>query len=95
VRLLTDAEKKQMLAVARAVEFLFSENCALKAVLLSHGVSQRVWEPECAELVTEPEIAQKTRAKWQALYDYIERSPDLSGALKSLLQAIPKTGKVH
>ncbi len=91
--LMTDAEKKRMLAVVRATEFLFSDNCALKTVLLSRRISQQIWEPECQRLMKDPEIAGKLHAKFQHLYDEIEQAHDETGAFEALLQALPTPKK--
>lgn len=90
---MTDAEKKRMLAVVRATEYLFAENCALKVVLLAHHVPQRVWEREAAELVNDPELSPGVHAKFQHLYDEIEQAHDESKALEALLKALPKPNK--
>src|ERR1017187_9017959 len=70
---MTDDEKKRMLSVVRATEFLFSERCALKTVLLSSRIPQRVWEPECARLMKDPELAGMLPAKFQHLSDQSRR----------------------
>ncbi len=90
---MTDAEKKRMLTVVRAAEFLFSENCALKTVLLSRRISRQTWESECARLMKDPELAGQLHAKFQHLYDEIEQARDESEALEALLQALPKPTK--
>jgi|CZKH01.1.fsa_nt_gi hypothetical protein len=90
---MTDDEKKRMLSVVRATEFLFSETCALKTVLLSRRIPQRVWEPECARLMKDPELAGMLHAKFQHLYDEIEQAHDETKALEALLQALPKPKK--
>jgi len=90
---MTDAEKKRMLAVVRAAEFLYSENCALKTVLLSRRIPQQTWELECARLMKDPQLAGMLRAKFQHLYDEIEQARDETAAIEALLQALPKPKK--
>jgi len=90
---MTDAEKKRMLSVVRAAEFLFSENCALKTVLLSRRVPQSTWEPQCARLMQDPELAGQLHIKFQHLYDEIEQAHDETKALEALLQALPTPKK--
>lgn len=90
---MTDAEKKRMLAVVRATEFLFSENIALKTVLLSHRIPMHVWEREASRLVNDPELSPQVRARFQHLYDEIEQAHDEAQAVQELLQALPKPKK--
>jgi hypothetical protein len=88
---MTDAEKKRMLTVVRAAEFLFSENLALKTVLISHRVA--AWEQKCERLMKDPQLSPQIRAKFQHLYDEIEQAHDETKALEALLQALPKPKK--
>jgi len=90
---MTAAEKKKVLGIIRAAEFLFSESCALKVVLLAHRVPQRVWEKEAAELMDDPELSGQLHAKFQHLYDEIEKAHDETEAFESLLKALPKPKK--
>lgn len=90
---MNDGEKKRMLAIVRATEFLFSENCALKAVLLFRRIPQKVWEAECARLMKDSEISQKLRGKFQHLYDEVEQARDESRAVEELLRALPVSKK--
>ena len=90
---MTADEKSRMLLLVRAVESLFSENCALKTALAANGVSERVWKPQVERLLADPEISQKLHAKFQHLYDDIEQTRDESGALEALLEALPKPKK--
>jgi len=90
---MTDAEKKRMLAVVRAVEFLFSENVALKTVLLSHRIPMHVWQREVDRLVNDPELSPQVHAKFQHLYVEIEQARDETKAFEALLEALPKPKK--
>ena len=90
---MTDPEKKRMLQILRATESLYSEALALKAVLRSRGVTQPVWEKECARLMHDPELATMVHARFQQLYDEIEHSHDETAAVEALLQALPVAKK--
>ena len=90
---MNDAEKKRMVAVVRAAEFLFAENCALKTVLLSHAIPQHVYEREASRLINDPELSPKVRARFQHLYAEIEQARDEEKAVQELLQALPKPTK--
>ena len=90
---MTAAEKQRVLEIVRAAEYLYSESCALKVVLLSHRIPKRVWEKEAAQLMNHPEMAPQLHAKFQHLYDEIEQAHDETAALESLLQALPKPNK--
>lgn len=90
---MTDAEKKRMLAVVRATEFLFSENAALKVVLLSHRIPQPVWEREAERLLNDPQLSPHVHAIFQHLYDEIELAHDETKAFEELLGALPKPKK--
>jgi hypothetical protein len=88
---MTDAEKQRMLTVVRAAEFLFSENLALKTVLISHRIA--AWEQQSETLMKDPRLSPQIRAKFQHLYDEIEQAHDETKALEALLQALPKPRK--
>ena len=90
---MTDAEKQRMLAIVRAVEFLFSENVALKTVLLSHRIPMHVWQKETDKLVNDPELSPQIHAKFQHLYVEIEQAHDETKAVEALLEALPKPKK--
>lgn len=90
---MTDAEKKRMLAIVRAVESLFAESAALKTVLLSHRIPARTWEPQVQRLLDDKEIAAQLRAKFQHLYDEIEQARDESKAVEELLKVFPAPNK--
>lgn len=90
---MTDVEKQRMLTVVRAAEFLFSENIALKTVLVTHRVPMTVWQREIDKLMKDPVLSPQIRAKFQHLYDEIEQARDESEALEALLQALPKPTK--
>ena len=78
-----------MLAIVSAAEFLFSENCALKTVLLSRRVPQNVYEREASRLMKDPELSGLLHAKFVHLYDEIEQARDESEAVEELLRALP------
>ena len=90
---MTESEKKRMLAIVRAVEFLFSENCALKTVLFSRRVPQNVYEREVSRLMEDPELSGQLHAKFLHLYDEIEQAHDESKAFEELIQALPAPKK--
>jgi hypothetical protein len=90
---MTDAEKKRMLAIVRAAEFLYSENLALKTVLFSYPVPESIWKKKCEKLTNDPELSPQVHAKFQHLYDEIEHSRDESEAFRELLKALPKPKK--
>jgi hypothetical protein len=90
---MTAEEKKRMLTVIRATEFLFAENAALKTVLLAHGIPLHVWEREAERLVLDPELSPRIRAIFQHLYDEIEHAGDETKAVQELLKALPKPTK--
>lgn len=90
---MTADEKKRMLGIVRATEFLFSEGIALKTVLLSHRIPKHVWEKECSQLMNDPELSPLVHAKFQHLYLEIEQARDESEAFEELLRVLPKPKK--
>lgn len=88
---MTDAEKKRMLTVVRAAEFLYFENAALKAIVMGHHIAN--WEKHVEGLLSDPKLIPQIRAKFQHLYDEVEQARDESKALEELLQALPKPKK--
>ena len=90
---MTDAERKRMLGMVQTVECLFSENIALKSVLDSHRVPMPVWQKECDKLMIDAEHSSRVRAKFQDLYDEIEKARDEYRAFDTLLQVLPKPRK--
>ena len=90
---MNDAEKRRMLRFLQTVECLFSENIALKSVLRSHRVPTPVWQKECDKLMNDPEHSPRVHAKFQYLYDEIEKTRDQSKAFTTLLQVLPKQRK--
>ena len=92
-RAMDDEEKKWMLTMLEAVEHLFSENAALKVTLEHHRVPSRIYESECMKLMNHPEHVALVRARFADLRAYIEKAPDLSKAVQSLLKVFPKPDK--
>jgi hypothetical protein len=90
---MTDAERKRMLGMVQTVECLFSENIALKSVLNSHRVPMPVWQKECDKLMNDPEHSSQVHAKFQGLYDEIEKARDEYRAFDTLLQFLSKPRK--
>jgi len=90
---MTVDEKRRMLLLVRAVESLYSETCALKTALAANRIPKTSWEPLTKRLMADPETASQGRAKFQKLYDAIERTPEDSEAVEALLKALelPKT----
>lgn len=82
-----------MLALVDSVESLFAENAALRVTLEHHHVSPTVYQQECAELISDPKLSRLWREVFDGPRAYIERSPDLSVAVESLLRAFPKPKK--
>jgi hypothetical protein len=90
---MTIEEKKWMLALVDSVESLFAENAALRVTLEYHHVPFRVYQKECAELISDPKLSRLWRQVFDGPRAYIEQSPDLSLAVESLLQAVPRPKK--
>jgi hypothetical protein len=90
---MNDAETRRMLRFLQTIECLFSENIALKSVLRSHRVPMPVWLKECDKLMNDPEHSPRVHAKFQHLYDEIEKTRDQSKAFTTLLQVLPKPRK--
>ncbi|MBZ5549170.1 MAG: hypothetical protein LAO22_14640 [Acidobacteriia bacterium] len=86
---MTADEKKRMLLLVRAVENLFSENCSLQTVLASHRIAKSVWRREVDRLMNDRELKEQLHAKFQHLYDEIERIPEDSKAIEELLKGLP------
>jgi hypothetical protein len=90
---MTDAEKRRMLKMLQTIECLFSENIAFKAVLTAHRIPMPVWQEECDKLMDDPEHSSRVRAKFQHLYDGIEKTRDESKVFSALLRVLPKPRK--
>jgi hypothetical protein len=90
---MTDAEKKRMLQLVRITEFMFSQSLALKLVLLSHGVPEKVWERELSAALNDPETRLLWKPTFQRLYDEIEQAVDEKAAVEALLRALPEAKK--
>jgi hypothetical protein len=90
---MTAGEKKRMLGIVRTVECFFSENIALKAVLMSHHIPKPVWQGECDKLMDDPEHSPEVHVKFQHLYDDIGRARDGTKAFEALLETLPKSKK--
>ena len=85
---MNDAETRGMLRFLQTIEFLFSENIALKSVLRSHRVPTPVWQKECDKLMNDPEHS--SHVKFRHLYDEIEKTRNESKGVAALLQVLPK-----
>ena len=90
---MTKAEKKRLLAVIRATEYLFLENIALKLVLEYREVPH--WQKLLERLLEDKEMLAGVRLKFRDLYEQLEGTTDPSGALEALLGELPASKKAH
>jgi len=81
---MTDAEKQRMLAIVRAIESLYFENCALKTVLITRKIPQRIYERDVARLLKDSELVSRIHARFAHLYAEIEQAPDEAKVLEEL-----------
>ncbi len=90
---MTKQERKRFAAVIEAAECLYLENIALKIVLEHRGVTH--WQKLVDRLLSDPEILAGIHLKFRNLYENLERTPDPSAALDSLLSPLPRPKKPH
>jgi hypothetical protein len=64
---MTKAEKKRLITVIRATEYLFLENIALKLVLEHRAVAN--WQKLLERLLSDKEMLAGVRLKFRDLYD--------------------------
>ena len=86
-------EKKQLAAAIRATEYLFLENISLKLVLEHRAVPN--WQTLLQRLLSDEEMLAGVRLKFRDLYQELEQSTDLSGALEVFLGELPAPKKTH
>jgi hypothetical protein len=90
---MTKAEKKRLITVIRATEYLFLENIALKLVLEHRAVAN--WQKLLERLLSDKEMLAGVRLKFRDLYDQLEESSDPSAALEALLEELPAPKKAQ
>ncbi len=90
---MTKAEKKRLITVIRATEYLFLENIALKLVLEHRAVAN--WQKLLERLLSDKEMLAGVRLKFRDLYDQLEESNDPSAALEALLEELPAPKKAQ
>lgn len=90
---MTKQEKKRLLTVLRATEYLFLENIALKLVLEHRQVQN--WQKLVDRLLDDKEMLAGVRLKFRDVYEDIEGSEDPSAALEGLLGELPAPKKEH
>jgi hypothetical protein len=90
---MTKEEKKRIIAVVRATEYVFLENIALKLVLEHRAVKD--WQMLLARLLADKEILAGVHLKFRDLYGKLEGSADPSGALDELLGELPARKKLQ
>jgi hypothetical protein len=88
---MTKEERKRVVAIIEAAECLFLENLALKLLLEHRGVQN--WQRLLDRLVQDEELMDGVHLKFSDLYDKLERVPDASAALDTLLGPLPRTRK--
>lgn len=90
---MTKDERQRFTAVIEAAECLYLENIALKIVLEHRAIPK--WQRLVDRLMEDPEILAGIHLKFQNLYENLERVPDPSAALDTLLRPLPRTKKPH
>lgn len=90
---MTKAERKRVAALIQAAEALFLENLALKLVLEHRGVKN--WEKLVDRIMQDEELMSGVLLKFSDLYEKLERVPDASAALDTLLGPLPRSKKSH
>ncbi len=90
---MTQQEKKRLSSVLRATEYLFLENIALKLVLEHREVPN--WQKLLDRPLADKEMLAGVRLKFRDVYDEIEGSANLSGALDALLGELPASKKPY
>jgi hypothetical protein len=90
---MTKQERARVAALVNAAECLFLENLALKLVLEHRGVSN--WEKLVDKLMQDEELMGGVRLKFSSLYEKLERVPDASAALDTLIGPMSRRKKPH
>jgi hypothetical protein len=90
---MTKQERSRVAALVEAAECLFLENLALKLVLEHRGVSN--WQKLVDRLMQDEELMSGVQLKFSDLYEKLERVPDASAALGTLLGPLPRSKKPH
>ena len=80
---MTKDEKKRFAALIETAECLFLENLALKLVMEHREVPQ--WQKLVDKLMADEELLDGVHLKFHNLYEKLERVPDASAALSTLL----------
>jgi hypothetical protein len=83
----TKDEKKRLVSVVQAAEYLFLENIALKLVLEHREVPN--WKKLLDRLLADKEILAGVRLKFDPIYEELERVGDPSKALAAVLGHLP------
>jgi hypothetical protein len=90
---MTNAEKKRLLTVTRATEYLFLENISLKLVLEHREVPN--WQKLLDRLLEDKEILAGVRLKFRDLYQPLESAANPATALEALMEELPGPKKTH
>jgi hypothetical protein len=90
---MTKNEKRRLLAVIRATEYLFLENIALKLVLEHRAVPH--WQKLLERILSDKEIMAGVHLKFEDLYQKLNQSSDPAGALDAFLLQLPKPRKPY
>lgn len=88
---MTKDERKRFGAVIEAVQCLFLENLALKLVLEHRAVPN--WQKLVDKLMDDDELLGGVQLKFNDLFEHLERVPDPSTALDTLLGPLPRKKK--
>jgi len=88
---MTKQERKRVAALLETAQCLFLENLALKLVLEHRGVQN--WQKLVDKLMQDEELMGGVQLKFADLYEKLERVPDASAALGSLLGPLPQSKK--
>jgi len=90
---MTKDERKRVAALIEAAECLFLENLALQLVLEYRAVPN--WQKLVDKLMADEELMSGVRLRFSELYEKLERVPDATAALDTLLGPLPRTKKPH
>jgi len=90
---MTKDERKRLNAVIEAAECLYLENIALKIVLEHRAVPN--WQKLVDRVMDDPEILTGIHLRFRNLYKNLERVPNPSAALDTLLGPLPRPKKPH
>lgn len=83
-----DADKAILISLIRSVESLVLDKRALIRLADKHRIPAHVRDAFVAATRGDTEVALIHQTKFRPIYDQVERSPDLSKALQSLLSAL-------